>query len=187
MERFYPKSDAALGIGGSDISDGARKRHYGRYARISTLIEPHVRAKDVVVDVGCGSGYGTKMLADRFHRVVGVEPNDIARKYAAKHHRNILFADDYDAGDVIVMVEVVEHMTMAECNGYLKKAHTWAVTTPLIKHAWNEYHEKTFKSMAEVHEYAAGWGFKPVDSVIDLGISFTTGEVGDQFLGVYRR
>lgn len=174
-------------MGASAISDSARKRHYGRYARISTLVEPYVRAKDTVCDVGAGSGYGTKMLSDRFRKVVGVEPNDQARLYAARHYPSCLFANDFAGAEVVVMVESIEHMTLSECAGYIGKAHTWAVTTPLIVHAWNEFHEKTFRSAAEVNEYAARWNFKPVDQIIDLGITFTTGESGDQFLGVYRR
>lgn len=127
------------------------------------------------------------MLQDRFHKVIGVEPNDLARKYAAHHYPRCVFANDAPAGDVVVMVEVIEHLTMSEFSVFLPKAHTLAITTPLIEHPFNDFHEKTFRTAGEVSDYVGKWGFQREMQVIDLGITFTTSEVGDQFIGVYRR
>lgn len=175
------------GVGASDISDTARKRHYSRYARVSSLVEPFVRTKDLVVDAGSGSGYGTKMLTDRFHKVIGIEPNDVARRYAAHHYKNCVFANDAPPGDVVVMVEVIEHLSNGEFKSYVPKAHTVAITTPILAHAWNEFHEKNWKSHQDVTTYLRHYGFEPIQIMVDTGITFTTNEQGSNLIAVYRR
>lgn len=151
------------------------------------MAAPYVKHKDMVVDVGCGSGYGTKMLRQKFYRVVGVEPNDAARTYAAKHHPFLLFANDYEGGQVCFFVESLEHMSEGEFAGYISKAHTLAVTTPLIEHPFNDYHESPFRKMSDLHRLMLKHNFSPVDTFVQSGITFTTGEVGDQAFVVYRR
>lgn len=151
------------------------------------MLSGFVKPKDMVCDVGCGSGYGSRLLRDHFYRVVGVEPNDLARQYAAKHHPNLLFANDYEGAEVCVFVESLEHMTPGDFTGYIGKAHTIGVTTPIVAHPYNDYHEMPFKKVSELHNFMLRHGFAVADCIVQTGITFTTGEFGDQLLAVYRR
>lgn len=189
MERFYPSGDAELGIGRSDISDHSAQRHYARYAAIIQLVKNHVGKRDLVVDIGSGSGYGSFMLSQHFRRVLGVEPDDFARRYAAKHYPEVLFANDLGdlVADVAVMIEVIEHLSEPEFGLYIKNTRVLAVTTPLVEHPNNEFHVHPFKKAEDVHEYVNHWHFRPCALKVMQDIQFTTGERGSNLYGVYLR
>lgn len=189
LERLYLTEDRELGIGASDISDEAKRRHFTRYATVIQLIKGHVGRKDLVVDVGCGSGYGTNMMAQHFRRVIGIEPDNKARLYAAKHFPEVLFANDLGdlRADVVVMVESIEHMSKGEAKMYLEDAKVLALTTPLIEHAHNEFHEQSFKTAEDVHLYVQKFGFTLSAVKVWQGITFTTGETGNNLVATYTR
>jgi SAM-dependent methyltransferase len=189
LERFYPEIDEELGVAASDISIEAKQRHFARYARIIQLIKRSVSRSDLVVDIGCGTGYGTHMLGQHFKRVLGVEPDDEARRYAAKHYPSSLFANDLGdlKADVAVMVESIEHMTRGEARLYLKDTRVLALTTPLIEHPNNEYHEQSFKKPEDVHAYVGKLGFVVTAVNLLQGITFTTLETGSNLHAVYTR
>lgn len=189
LERYYPSGDAELGIGASDISDVAKQRHYARYAAIIQLVKSHVGKRDLLVDIGSGSGYGTFMLSQHFRRVMGIEPDDFSRRYAAKHYPEVLFANDLGdlAADVAVMVETIEHLSEPEFGLYVKDTRVLAVTTPLCDKVENEYHVHAFKSVEATHEYVNRWNFRPVAVKVHEGITFTTGETGKNLMATYLR
>lgn len=189
LERFIPVSDAVLGVDRSQISDVAIQRHYARYAAIIQLIRGHTGKRDLVCDIGSGSGYGTFMLAQHFRRVMGIEPDDFARKYAAKHYPEVLFANDLGdlVADVAVMVESMEHMSEPEFGLYVQNTRVLAITTPIVEHPDNEFHVHAFKTAESVHEYVMRWDFRPCAVKVHQDIQFTTGERGSNLYATYLR
>ena len=86
-----------------------------RYVMVSTLLS----ASESVLDIACGTGYGTKILSDKCLSIVGVDVSQDAIKYANRHYRsnsNIDFikADIFGynkKADIVVSFETVEHVT----------------------------------------------------------------------------
>lgn len=187
LERFYPEADEVLGIGASDITVEARKRHFHRYTIVCDLLGSYIGRTDVIADVGSGSGYGTAILGDKYRYVFGVEPNDFARSYAVKHYPQMRFTSDLEGSDVIVMIESIEHMTKTEVRSYIFDAKVVAVTTPLIVNPNNEYHISPFKTSEDVEAAFRKEGFQLMESRLEKDIIFTTGEVGDQYFGVFSK
>jgi SAM-dependent methyltransferase len=81
-----------------------------------------VKKGDIVIDIACGTGYGTKILARRAHKVYGVDISKIAIQYAKKKYKlkNTVyliknFWNFSTKGDVIVSFETVEHIQ--DCDG----------------------------------------------------------------------
>jgi hypothetical protein len=180
---------AASGISGADIG-----RHYTRYRTIERFMKEKMsfRSTDIeICDVGCGSAYGTDMLRVGMHphRVYGVEPCDQSRAYAAICYPEVeVFNDIPEDGkqpEVIVMVESIEHMTLAELRCYIAKSQFVLLTTPLIKNPFNDYHEVPFRKIGDIREHLEKCAFVAIHDVVEKGIKFTTGERGDQYYGIY--
>jgi SAM-dependent methyltransferase len=99
----------------SETVDGIRRDHVARYEWAAKTLPPGSH----VVDVACGVGYGSKILAEAGHIVVAVDIDLEAITYAQQHysHKNIRYAcsdillsffkDEYDA---VVMFEAIEHI-----------------------------------------------------------------------------
>jgi hypothetical protein len=187
LERFYPEADEALGIGASDISEEARKRHFHRYSCISDLLAPYISETDVIADVGSGSGYGTDILGAKYRYVFGVEPNNAARAYAAKHFPEIKFQTDLEGAEVIVMIESIEHMTKTEVRSYIYDARVVAVTTPFVENPNNAYHLSPFRCSEDIEAAFRKEGFVLMESRLEKDVPFTTGEFGDQYYGIFSR
>jgi O-antigen biosynthesis protein len=92
-----------------------RLEHYHRYAVVQDL----VAGKDVL-DVACGEGYGSRILADCAKSVIGLDISEEAVKYATATYpkSNLVFrtgsvtALDFldNSFDVIVSFETIEHL-----------------------------------------------------------------------------
>lgn len=90
-----------------------------------------------VLDLGCGTGYGSACLAQRSKYVLGIDINLDAIKYASSHYKrkNLEFkkCDIFETGifkekyDLICSFEVIEHLT--DPKKYLK----------IIKNSLNPY------------------------------------------------
>ncbi|HBA36664.1 TPA: hypothetical protein DCZ15_02195 [Candidatus Falkowbacteria bacterium] len=88
-----------------------------RYHWAQKLISQH----DTVIDIACGTGYGTLLLADSCRSVVGADISSEAIQYANKHYKtrdNIDFvksdiADFQGTADVVVSFETIEHINLA--------------------------------------------------------------------------
>ena len=98
---------------GNQIDNAAY--HIVRYKWAMRLLRP----TDVVLDVGCGTGYGARLLADRCARVVGYEPEaPIARANVAEYpHPRLEFTSDWPSlstFDAITCFDVIEHVQTDE-------------------------------------------------------------------------
>jgi len=99
-----------------ETGDWIIKNHLTRYLYAKKLLKPG----DSIVDIACGSGYGSKLLADHGCRVIGADISPEALKIAKKHnnHKNITWkiCDIKDCKklaknlDAIVCFETLEHI-----------------------------------------------------------------------------
>ena len=92
------------------------QEHIARYN--STL--RRIKSNDVIIDLGCGTGYGTHLLSMVTHNLVyGIdiskEAIDYAKHYYSRDNIKYLNMDieklDFDVlADVIISFEVIEHI-----------------------------------------------------------------------------
>jgi ubiquinone/menaquinone biosynthesis C-methylase UbiE len=118
------------------------KEHLDRY----NFALKFLTGKEIIIDAACGSGYGSEILSPGAKKVIGLEINDHAIKYAKEHHskNNIEFykadlnekinlPDNYS--DVIVSFETLEHIAnqeniLREFKRLLKPAGFLIISTP---------------------------------------------------------
>ncbi len=129
-ERFIP------GEGGSRIA----YEHYHRY-----FFARHLATKKAVLDLGCGEGYGSHLLAGVAERVTGVDLSAEAVEHARSRYvgANLEYrvADCRTTGlpdqhfDLVVCFEMVEHIAdhdrlLSEVRRVLKKNGVFVVSSP---------------------------------------------------------
>ena len=98
--------------------DGIRRDHVARYEFAASKLKPGSK----VLDLACGVGYGSDILARAGHIVVGVDNNREAIEYAKQHYagNGALFkhADargiDLKGFDAVVCFETIEHIEKPE-------------------------------------------------------------------------
>lgn len=170
-ERIYFHDDDDLGVSAVPYLNDGLATHINRYIWASMA----VRDRDVL-DIACGCGYGSALLAETAHQVTGVDVNNIAFQYAQKYFidSNITFScqnlNDLQLGenyDVITSFETIEHICdeqlyMDKIKQHLKRDGTFFVSTPLapqdgqsIINQWhvNEYTEQRFLALMQEHFY----------------------------------
>lgn len=128
-ERFIPTEQGKI-----------RLEHYHRYAVVLDV----VTEKDVL-DVACGEGYGSSIMADVAHSVVGVDISDEAVQHASTAYKkknltfrqgsatNLNFADA--SFDVVVSFETIEHLAeqaemLAEIKRVLRPDGVLVISSP---------------------------------------------------------
>jgi 2-polyprenyl-3-methyl-5-hydroxy-6-metoxy-1,4-benzoquinol methylase len=116
LERLVP----ALLRCNETTGDNTLKLHLDRYK----FAARHARRATRILDLGCGVGYGSRLLKDNNPQatVVGIDISQDAVDYAARHygHGNVsfvrsdamTFADD--PFDVVVSLETIEHVSEPE-------------------------------------------------------------------------
>lgn len=109
--------------------------------------KPFCAGKEVL-DIACGAGYGTKALAGVARRVVGVDVDDTAIRFAGRHDGGagghyfvgdamaLPFADG--SFDVVVSFETIEHLPnipryLAEIRRVLRPHGVYLVSTPRVR------------------------------------------------------
>ena len=91
--------------------------HLVRYKFVTGFLKPD----DAVLDIACGTGYGSRMLSDFCGYVTGIDVNIDAVNYAAKNYggknREFYQGDVLKIRgqyDVIVSFETIEHISQEE-------------------------------------------------------------------------
>ncbi|HLM27423.1 MAG TPA: class I SAM-dependent methyltransferase [Thermoleophilaceae bacterium] len=116
-----------------------------------------------VVDMACGEGYGSDVLASRAARVTGVDANPEAHEHAkAKYTRpGVRFERDLidrysEPCDVVVFLQTIEHLTDpgAALDHFRAMAPTVYVSTPNVLTLAPEGAERSGNPW-HVHEYRA--------------------------------
>lgn len=95
--------------------DGVRRDHVARYEWAATRLPSGAR----VVDLACGIGYGTQILAEGAEEAVGMDIDNEALAYAREHysHKRARFwsskahrVQDIGPFDIAVCFETIEHI-----------------------------------------------------------------------------
>ena len=127
-------------------------------------------AGKVVLDFGCGTGYGTHMLSEKCRTITGVDISDEAVAHAGNNYSNpnleykvipsiekFPLPFENSSFDVVVSFQVIEHINKAgtylkEIHRVLKPGGTVIIATPdraqrlfPFQKPWNAFH---------VHEYS---------------------------------
>jgi SAM-dependent methyltransferase len=161
--------------------------HLARYVSVLDITK-----NKVVLDVACGTGYGSSLIAKTAKKVIGVDNSPQAIKYSKKNYNasNIEFVvgdatqlplQDQSV-DVVVSFETIEHLLkptlfINEIKRVLKPGGTFIVSTPNAAEFMegNEYHKHEFK-LAEL-ENLLKISFKHVDFWYE-GSWFSAGIMG---------
>lgn len=93
----------------SPTLDGIRRDHVARYQWAASLLA----AGETVLDVGCGIGYGSHILAERAAGVVGMDRDAPSIRYAERHYKAPNIA--YQVRDVDTFGVGVAPFTTAVC------------------------------------------------------------------------
>jgi ubiquinone/menaquinone biosynthesis C-methylase UbiE len=120
------------------VEDDLWAEHIARYAFAARFV-----AGKRVLDVGCGTGYGTAELAKHATEAIGVDIAEEAIVYAAQHYRSARFLRapaeelpfDDACFDVVTSFELIEHLgnagaMLAEVRRVLHPAGVFVVSTP---------------------------------------------------------
>lgn len=104
----------------SENLDGIEHWHKWRYNKALDFIENG----DIVIDLGCGCGYGSYILSSAAKSVTGIDDSEEAIQFANKHYKTVnnrfdnkgIF-DVEGAFDVVVAFEIIELQTPTFANG----------------------------------------------------------------------
>jgi 2-polyprenyl-3-methyl-5-hydroxy-6-metoxy-1,4-benzoquinol methylase len=132
------------------------QNHIARYQYAIKLI----KSKKIVVDIACGSGYGSKMIAMKDNKVFAIDNSKQALNLSKKfnYHKNIQWILGNikniskivtEKVDAIVCFETLEHieknhdMVLKQFNNILKENAPAICSVPL-NHRLNKWHKKVF-------------------------------------------
>jgi SAM-dependent methyltransferase len=126
----------------------------------------HLDAASNVLEIGCGDGYGTTMLAEKVARIVAVDVDEGTVQHAAATYpaENCTFQPfdgetlPFDTGtfDAVVSMQVIEHIQddrrfVGEAHRVLKQGGVLILTTPNRRHRvppgepiWNKFHVREY-------------------------------------------
>jgi 2-polyprenyl-3-methyl-5-hydroxy-6-metoxy-1,4-benzoquinol methylase len=126
----------------STVPPGILSIHEARYR----FAVPYCKGQ-MVADIACGAGYGSRILADAAARVIGLDASSDAVGFASERYRapnlqfevgdalNMRFSAE--SFDVIVSFETIEHLSdidrfVKEVVRTLREGGTFIVSTPIV-------------------------------------------------------
>ncbi|CRK58934.1 Methyltransferase [Alloactinosynnema sp. L-07] len=180
MATDYPSPADALPLTGERTVPGiAQENYWFRRHEVAYLDLAHYCADAVVLEAGCGEGYGADLLAERARLVVGLDYDELTAAHVAKVYPSVrtlrgnLAALPLRSGsvDVVANLQVIEHLWdqegfLAECRRVLRPGGRLLITTPnRITFSpgrdtpLNPFHTREL-SAAEMDELLRGAGFE---------------------------
>jgi len=159
----------------------------------------HVNGK--VIDIGCGTGFGTHLFTRGAQEVHGIEMDENALKFAQRvfsngnlvfHQNDItqMFVPQIESNryDFVIMIDVIEHidndlLAIKNCKKLLKPSGTFICSTPnsLCRYRKSENHIREYepsqykKLLKEVFDYV---------SICDYRLHHTTSNYVNPMVGV---
>jgi SAM-dependent methyltransferase len=151
---------------GSEITDEAE--YYNHLMHIATyqFALKYVRGKSVL-DWGCGTGYGSHMLAGTADKVTAADISDEAIEYAKKNFSadNLVFKNISELPDqkfdIITAFQVIEHVRngkklISDIGTFLNHDGCLLISTPdstnrlfrYIQRPWNVFHYKEYSGIS---------------------------------------
>lgn len=165
-DRVLPLEDAGERVIPDESATGFVRVNFVRHEVAHLYVIKKIRGARRVLDVGCGTGYGSAMVASRVHEVVGVDNSEEAVAWArAKHQLDNLefmimpatklsFPDaSFDAAYSIQVIEHIEdvELYLSEVVRVLKPGGRFVLATPNRL----TYSPKGLHNPFHVREYAA--------------------------------
>jgi SAM-dependent methyltransferase len=138
------------------------RRHQAVYEWIATRV-----AGERVIDMACGEGYGSDVLAASAASVVGVDANPEAHEHARLRYRrgNLRFERELvesfaEEADAVVFLQTIEHIqdpgkVLEHFRGLVGGAGTVYLSTPNVRTLAPKGAERSDNPW-HVHEYRAG-------------------------------
>jgi len=128
-------------IDNSPQFDSVRNSHELRYHIASGFVDKG----DIVVDAGCGTGYGRKILGVEQHKYFGLDKNPIEPnlKFDFENPQDLFLVPF----EVFVGFEIIEHLeTLENFIEIAKQAKKWIIiSTPIIPTKYrNRFHKQDF-------------------------------------------
>jgi len=171
----------------TNFEDGASRAHLARYY----LARGFVTKNDVVLDICCGTGYGTELLAPLSRLVYGYDRDEAAIAIARKRElKNASFTlEDVDTitdiphSHVTVCLETLEHLVNPERLLGLLRASTSrfiVYSVPIGEEVGaNPYHRQTF-SPGKIESLVCQQGWRPFHSFSQgnhyIGVAYRGGK-----------
>lgn len=94
---------------------GTERSHLFRYHFAKGFVDP----TDIVIDAGCGVGYGTELISRCAKKVIGIERDEEAIRHAMSRHKkdnnyfictNLDQMESFPIADVVIAIEIIEHL-----------------------------------------------------------------------------
>jgi 2-polyprenyl-3-methyl-5-hydroxy-6-metoxy-1,4-benzoquinol methylase len=177
LQRNQPPGVPPLALDGERTLPDVPEENYWfrRHLAVYEWIGAHVGGLRVV-DLACGEGYGSDVLARTAFRVTGVDANPDAHKHARLRYRapNVRFVRDMverfsERCDAVVFLQTIEHVhdpdgVLENVRGMLDPGGTAYVSTPNVLtlapkgaersgNPWHlrEYRAAEFRALCEAH------------------------------------
>lgn len=148
-EQFFMFDCEELDVKASS-SDFIPAQFFKYMAAMSYVLDLPETSRDLHIDIGCGTGFGTELLGRFFDKSVGIDRDKEAIEYARLMHsrsgtefllNSELKTEQWKSkADFVSLIEVLEHVPqhlvpvlLSEISWWLKPEGVFFMTTPVAK------------------------------------------------------